>query len=658
MKKPVILHWGANHYVILRELSRKKAYIADPARGLRSVGISEFIEESFDGNNFCKVLKVALQTGETYTSVLQDSPAENFLKGLSYVAHYMRSRLLLYFPIILGTILTIIVTMVFPVTTQLVIDAGVVQKSKSLLSLIIIAQLMFHVGSILVNAMKNKLMLFVGASAGISMTEDFLKNLLKVNVAFLEKRTSGDLFQRIKDHKIIETFLTSTLVNLSFSVLTLIGLVLVLLFYDRTVLVVVIMGSVGSIIWMTFFLRRRHDINYRQFIQNSKINSFVFQCLQGHMEVLLANAQNSVREKWSLLQEELLETRLKNLNIEQAQSIGVNLVNNLKNIIITFWTASQVINGSMTLGTMFAIMLVVGQMNAPLLNLVVLSYSIQDSKISLDRILELREESNKSTNLDIADSITECLEFSSIYVREVSFRYGGTRDSWAIRDLDFAIPSGKVTSIVGPSGSGKSTFIKVLLGFYAPTHGEILLDETPIKDISMASWRDQVGAVLQEGYIFSDTIESNISLGATHVEPEHLSRILGFANLSGLIENLPQGVRTVVGSEGLNLSEGQRQRLLLARALYKNPSLLILDEATSALDTVNEKSIMCNIREYCKSKTMVIVAHRLSTVRHSDHIIVLEDGRQVEQGSHSELLSLRGSYYKLVSNQLECEVAT
>jgi ATP-binding cassette subfamily B protein len=446
--------------------------------------------------------------------------------------------------------------------------------------------------------------------------------------------------------------LTNSSLNTLFSFVNLLIFGAVLAWYDLSIFGVFMLGSMLYFGWVLIFLKRRKDLDYKRFSQLSAEQTKVIELINGMQEIKLHNAEQQKRWSWEYLQALLYKIRRKSLVLEQTQTLGSNAINEIKNIFITILSAKLVIDGKITLGMMMAISYIIGQLNAPIQQLIGFIYSWQDAKIAMERLSEIHEKEDEENNFE--EKITNIPLNKSIELKNISFRYQGSIET-VINNLSLIIPSRKITAIVGASGSGKTTLMKMLLKFYIPLEGEITIDNINLNNISQRAWREKCGSVMQEGFIFNDTIANNIAVGDEYVNKQKLLRAVEIANIKDFIERLPLAYNTKIGSTGIGMSTGQKQRLLIARAVYKNPEIIFFDEATSALDAENEKIIMENLNQFFKNKTAVVIAHRLSTVKNADQIVVLDKGKIIEKGTHNELINLKGNYYNLVKNQLELE---
>ena len=655
---PCILHWNQNHFVVLHKISknvftRKPVFkIADPGHGY--INLSE------------EKLKKSWISGEEFGVVVFLEPTEEFYKQssrqekkisvkflLNHLKPYKRQMLQMLLLLLFGTI----TTLVFPVLTQKLMDEGVSKKDLSVISYILIAQLAFFLGNIIFNIFRNWIMLIVGTNINIRIISDFLKKLLKLPIKFFDTKLMGDFSQRIQDHERIESFLTSQSLITLFSAITFTVFFGVLWYYDFTILLVYVALTAISVLWSLFWMKKRKVLDYFRFQQRSENQESIYEIINGVSEMKLNQFEKYKRKKWEEIQQKLLKVNIRILKLDQIQLSGFEFINQLKNIIVTFLAASFVVKGSMTLGELLSVSYIIGQMNSPVNELIQFFRSLQDAKLSLSRLHEVHDyaEEEKEYHVPLlSEKYTRQNGIErGIYFKNVSFQYEGPRSPYVLKNINLFMPEGKITAIVGASGSGKTTLIKMFLKFYEPVEGDVFFNHLNAQDISPKDLRENCGTVMQEGYIFSDTIERNIAAGDENIDYEKLEKALHIANIKSFVEELPLGLKTKIGASGNGISGGQKQRILIARAVYKNPYFIFFDEATSALDADNEKIIHDNLQSFFKGKTAVIVAHRLSTVRNADQIIVLKHGEIVEKGSHEELVSRKSDYYNLVKNQLE-----
>ncbi|GEC78529.1 ABC transporter ATP-binding protein [Flavobacterium aquatile] len=649
---PCILHWNKEHYVVLYKIKKNKYYISDPAIGLIEYSKEEFLKfwigNNSDENTYEGIALLLEPTPKLHQSEfdLEDNKSFGFNLLFKYIVPYKSYILQLVFGLLAGSLLQLIL----PFLTQSVVDVGIKNQNIHFIYIVLFAQLFLFLGKTALELIRSWILLHLSARINIALISDFFIKLMNLPISFFDVRMTGDIMQRINDHHRIERILTTSSLNVLFSVINMFIMGGVLAYYNLKIFAVFFIGSFCYFLWVILFLKRREKLDYKRFSEVSQEQSKVIELINGMQEIKLHNAEKQKRWGWEYIQARLFRVSMKGLVLEQTQSIGSNFINELKNIIIIFLSAKLVIDGTITLGMMMAISSIVGGLNGPIIQLISFIREAQDAKISLARLSEIHEKEDETQHED--SQTHEIPENSDIIIKNLSFKYTGS-DVNVLDDLNLTIPANKITAIVGTSGSGKTTLMKLLLKFYEPNQGEISVHKTALKSIAQKTWRNHVGTVMQEGYIFSDTIANNIAIGVTNINKERLKYASDVANIKDFIEDYPLGFNTKIGMEGIGMSTGQKQRLLIARAVYKNPEMLFFDEATSALDANNEKEIMEKLNFFFKDKTVVVIAHRLSTVMNADQIVVLEKGKIVEVGNHQELVNLQGSYFKLVKNQLQ-----
>ena len=652
---PCILHWNQNHFVVLYKITKniftgKLRYkIADPAHGFITLSEEKFKKYWLSDEE--KGVALFLEPTEYFFE--QEPPKEektSIKKLLQYLSSYKKSMSCMFLLLSLGTL----ITLVFPILTQKLIDEGVNQKNLSIISYILLAQLGFFFGGMVINIFQNWIMLVVGTKINIQIISDFLKKMLRLPIRFFDTKLMGDFNQRIQDHERIEHFLTSQSLLTIFSMITFTAFFGILWYYDFLILAVYMLLTIISVLWSLFWMRKRKILDYFRFQQRSENQESIYEIIKGVSEMKLNQFEEFKRKEWEKIQQKLFKINIRILKLDQIQLSGFEFINQIKNILVTFLSAYFVVQNRMTLGELLSVSYIIGQMNSPVNQLILFFRSLQDAKLSLSRLNEVQnhieEEQEYHQNLP---TLQKNIYNSGIKIDNVSFQYEGPQSSYVLKNINFNIPEGKITAIVGASGSGKTTLMKMLLKFYEPTQGNILINNININDISPTSLRKTCGVVMQDGFIFSDTIERNIATSDENIDYNKLNQALEISNLKEFINDLPLGLNTKIGSSGNGISGGQKQRILIARAVYKNPNFILFDEATSALDAENEKIIHDNLQSFFKGRTVIIVAHRLSTVKNADQIIVLKKGQIVEQGNHKELVSKKGEYYNLIKNQLE-----
>lgn len=647
---PVIVHWKQNHFIVVYNIKKNKVYVSDPAFGLIRYTREEFMAGwiSEKSGEEQKGLALLLQpTPEFYNKTGEKLNRNNFRFLYEYIRPYKR----FIYQLLLGVFMASILQLIFPFLTQAIVDYGINNQDINFIYLILISQLVVVISRQSIDFIRGWILLHLTTRINISLISDFLIKLMRLPLGFFDTKLMGDLLQRIGDHRRIEMFLTTSSLNILLALFNILIFSVVLAIYSVPILLIFLSGSVLYISWLTIFMKKRRQLDFKKFFRQAEQQSKLIQIINGIEELKLNDAERQKRWEWEQVQASLFNLNMRSLSLNQYQQAGAVFINEVKNIIITFIAATSVVNGSMTLGMMLAVSYILGQLNSPLEQMTVFLRSAQDARISMERLGEIHEKEDEGENQ--ISSLTNIPFSGSINIRDLSFCYEGPNSTNVLNGISCSIPTKSVTAIVGASGSGKTTLIKLLLGYYSPTAGEILIGEQNLKTIEIREWRKKCGIILQNGFLFSDSIARNIALGHDKIDLERLLYAASIANINEFIEHLPLGYNTRVGQEGQMLSGGEKQRLLIARAVYKNPDFLFMDEGTSSLDANNEKKIMDNLEGFFMGKTVVVVAHRLSTVKNADQILVLDKGNLVETGNHETLTALRGSYYNLVKNQLE-----
>lgn len=651
---PCILHWDQNHFVVLYKISksRKYFYIADPGRGLMKFTQQELYhhwictKSNGEEKGIVMFLNPTEKFGEIQSQELAERRSFSFLFG--YIAKYRKY----FIQIILGLLLGCVLQLVMPFLTQSIVDIGITHKNINFVWLVLIGELMIVTARTITDFIRRWLLLHISMRINISLVSDFFIKLLKLPMSFFDTKLMGDLMQRMNDHGRIQSFLTSHLLSTIFSILSFIVLGIVLLIYSKLIFSIFIIGSFAYGIWITIFLNKRKTLDYEIFELQAANQNKTYQFITTIQEIKLQDCEQRRRWEWEDIQVDLFNAQMKSLKLQQSQETGSIFINELKNILVTVMAATAVIEGEITLGTMLAIQYIVGQLNSPLEQLMSFIYSLQDVKISLERINEIHGNKNEeSISSNLSDF--EKNEDLSINLNSVDFKYNPHNEEYILKSISLNIPTGKVTAIVGASGSGKTTLIKLILGYYPSMSGDIYIAGENINNYSLKWWRRQCGVVMQDGVIFSESIARNIAVDDGEIDKERLVKAAEIANIHDYIMGLPLKYNTKIGRDGVGLSQGQKQRILIARAVYKNPQFIFFDEATNALDAKNERAIVENLNEFYKGRTVVVVAHRLSTVKNADQIVVLDAGKIVEVGDHNTLIAKQGTYYNLVKNQLE-----
>ncbi|WP_044265455.1 peptidase domain-containing ABC transporter [Bacteroides timonensis] len=652
---PCILHWSQKHFVVCYDIrKRRDGYriaIADPANQLITYKEDEFkkcwITTKADGEE--KGTALALEPSPIFYEQDDEkhTPEHNLVFFLKYLTPYKKQLIQL----VLGMLTISVLQLIFPFLTQSLVDIGIHSGNLSFITLILISQLVVSVSQISVGFIRSWIMLHMNARINIALISDFLTKLMKLPLHYFDTKMIGDIMQRIGDHRRIETFLTGSSISTLFSFVNFFIFAFVLAYYDLIILAIFFIGNALYVCWILFFMRYRRELDIRRFAQAAGEQSSLIQLVTAMQEIKLNNCEKQKRWQWERIQVKLFKISIQGLALGQIQQIGSVFFNQTTNIVISFIAAKAVVEGEMTLGMMMSMTYIIGQLSGPVSSFIGFAQQLQDAKISLERLNEVH--GKKDEEQDIETKLMILPEKQDIKIENLSFSYDGADRDYILKDLNLKIPAKKVTAIVGASGSGKTTLIKVMLGFYAPNKGRINVGEVPLENINPHLWRSLTGSVMQDGFIFSESIAQNIAIGEEQIDIEKLRHAVTVANIRDFIDSLPLGYNTKIGMEGNGISQGQRQRILIARAVYKNPEFLFFDEATNALDANNEKEIMEHLHGFYKGKTVVVVAHRLSTVRDADKIVVLDKGQVTEEGTHQELIAKQGLYYQLVKNQLE-----
>lgn len=642
---PLIAHWNQNHFIVVYKVNKNKVHIADPAAGKFVLSREEFekgwLSDSGQG------IALLLEPNKDFYKEPNDQQKKGF--GFSFILSYVSPYKRLVIQLILGLMVGTGLQATLPMLTQSIVDVGIQTKDLNFIYLILIGQLALYIGHIIVRLIQSWILLHIGTRVNVQLISDFLQKLMRLPISYFDSKHTGDIMQRIGDHHRIESFLTQSLLSVIFAVFSIVVLGTMLIFYNTQIFFLFLISSIIYFSWIFIFLKRRKEIDYKLFARHSANQDNLIEIIHGMTEIKLQGSQNKRRWNWAQTQAELFKANMSSLKLSQYQDTGGLAINQIKDIFITIISATAVISGTISLGVMIAIQFIIGQLNGPMQSLIQFIRSAQDAKLSLERLGEIHSLPNEDP--DTKDKVID-IPKDNIYIKDLNFRYTPILDD-VLKDINCTIESGKMTAIVGSSGSGKTTLLKILLGFYEEYKGAIHIGSIDFNLLEKQQWRMNCGAVLQDGYIFSDTIANNIAESDDYPDKTKLAEASKIANISDFINELPLRYNTMIGAKGNGVSQGQRQRMLIARAVYKNPMYMFFDEATNALDAVNERKIMDNLNEFYKGRTVVVVAHRLSTVKNADKIIVLDQGRIVETGTHLELVRNKGKYYELVSNQLE-----
>ena len=647
---PCIVHWKQRHFIVVYKIKNDKIWAADPAVGLVKYDRDEFIR------NWASTIADGKPAG--LVLIIEPTPAffekeneQEKSRGFRFLFKYFRLYDKYFYQLIFGLLIGSCIQLIIPFLTQSIVDIGLNNNDIGFIYLILFAQLALVIGRMSVEFIRGWLLLHIGTRVNVAIISGFLQKLMSLPISFFDTKLTGDILQRIEDNNRIEEFLTSASLSILFSFFNLVVFGIVLAIFSIKILALFLAGSILYILWVSLFMKKRARLDHQRFKQMSIAGSKLINIVNGIQEIKLTQSETSKRWDWEKLQASLFGLKVKGLGIIQYQSAGATFINEVANLLITVVAATAVLKGAMTLGMMLAVQFIIGQLNVPVNQIISFFRMSQDAKMSLDRLAEVHEMENEEPEPEM--KVRKLPEKKDLFINNVSFQYEGPNSPYALKDVDLYIEENKTTAIVGTSGSGKTTLLKLLLGFYKPVAGEILIGDTRLPNLSLKIWREKTGAVMQDGFLLPESIASNIAPGIAEIDEDKMVKAAEIANIKGFIESLPLGYNTKIGANGHGLSEGQMQRLLIARVVYKDPGIIIFDEATNSLDANNEKAIVENLAGFFKGKTVIIVAHRLSTVRNADKIIVMDNGRIVETGTHESLIQNKGAYFNLVKNQLE-----
>lgn len=667
---PAIIHWDQAHFVVLynikkqflvslfysrRRIEQKTLMIADPGAGLIKLSKEEFLKRWIPTPEYNEGKGIALLLEPTLLFKVTDFSGKEYLEktkiGKQYILGYLKKNKTYLFQILLGLLISSLLQLVFPYLTQSIVDVGIKTQNITFIQIVLAAQVMLLFSQTVIEFIRAQILLHISTRINISLLSGFWAKILKLPLQFFDTKHPGDIIQRIEDYHRIENFLTGAALNTIFSLFTFAIFSFVLFNYNTSIFIIFLIGSILYLFWIRFFLKYRRQLDYKHFRVASKESNATMQLVYGIQEIKLNNAENTYRWAWEVLQANLFRLNFKSLSLRQYQQLGAFLINQAKNIYITFFVANLVIQGKLSFGAMLAIQYIIGQLNSPIEQLISFTHQFQDAQMSIERLNDIH-------NLEDEEPIQKKFyhhlpEKHDIKIKDLCFTYPGAGNKPVLKNINLTIPQGKVTAIVGISGSGKTTLLKLLLQFYNNYQGDIYLSEINFRTFSPRYWRSISGSVMQNTFIFNDSIKNNIIMANESINEQWLINSCKTANILSFIESLPLGFDTKLGAEGADISGGQKQRLAIARAIYKNPQFIFFDEATNSLDAENEKVIIENLQRFFSGKTVIIVAHRLSTVKNADKIVVMENGEIAEEGTHDELARKKGKYYQLVKNQLE-----
>ena len=652
---PCIVHWNQGHFVVVYKITNHRkhisVYLADPRGEKIRFSAEEFCSCWISSRNEGVDAGIALAlepTPEFYDSA--DDAEEGSTRSLLFLLSYLRPYLGLIEQLMAGLLFGSLLQLILPFLTQSIVDFGISNQNLNYVYLVLIAQLMLTLGNVSVEFIRGWILLHLGMRVNIALISDYLTKLMKLPISYFDTKMTGDILQRINDHSRIQDFLTNSSLGTLFSVFNILVFGIVILIYNPWIFLFFFVGSLLYVVWIWLFMKKRAELDHKSFAQASANQSNVIQLITGMQEIKLNGCEQTKRWEWEGIQAKLFRLGVKGLALGQYQESGGFLINQAKNFIITAFVAELVIKGEITLGMMLSIQYIIGQLNSPVDQIISFIRQFQDANLSIERLQEIYQKQNEEP--EDKEQINDIPEEADLKMKGLTFSYDPLNPVPTLEQIDLIIPRGKQTAIVGMSGSGKTTLVKLLLGFYPPGKGELDLGNTSLQNYNIRCWRKSCGVVMQDGFLFSDMIARNIAPATEIINREKLLHSVQVANIKEFIEELPLSYNTKIGQEGHGLSQGQKQRILIARAIYKDPEFIFFDEATNALDANNEKQIMDNLQEFFRTRTSVVVAHRLSTVRNADQIVVLDQGRIAETGTHSQLIEKEGIYYQLVKNQL------
>lgn len=659
---PCIVHWREEHFVVVTKMKVKKdrngnwigkIYVADPAFGMVEYSVEEFLDgwinDKVDGKDKGTFL-ILVPTLEFYHP---DDDEQGKKYKLSNFFSYIRPFKKMFIQVILGMIISMAFSFILPFLTQSTVDVGIMNNNMNFIYLILTAQLIIALSELVISYLQGWILLHTTSRISIALISDFVTKMLRLPISFFESRKTGDIIQRIGDNSRVQSFIMGSVIATAMSFLSFFVFAIILGYYNLYMLLIFVGGHALYITWILLFLKIRRELDFKHFDKAAKTQSNIIEIITGAEDIKLNGSEQKMRNKWESIQAELFKISTKGLKVSQTQGAGAFFFSNITNITLSVFSAYLVINGEITLGMMMSLSYIIGQLKGPVGAFIGFVHSYQDAKISLERLGEVHMQKDEESMSDDTHNYIRDMASRDIVLQNVSFSYQGINSPTVLSNVSFVIPQNKITAIVGESGSGKTTLIKLLLSYFDPLNGEIRVGNTQLKNIDKNYWRRNCSVVMQNGYIFSTSIAENIALSDEITDRDKLFNASVTANIHDFIEQLPSGYNTKIGPEGSGLSQGQRQRLLIARAIYKDANFIFFDEATNSLDANNERAIIENLKAVFNGKTAVIVAHRLSTVRNADQIVVLDNGHVAEIGTHDSLIAKQGIYYRLVKNQLE-----
>lgn len=643
---PAILFWRNSHFIVVYHANKKYIWVSDPAKGRIKYTHEDFKAGWYKKGETLGVLLAIEPTIDFKRSKVEREIEKNsFISILRYFIPYKNSFATIFFIMLVVTLLQ----GMLPFISKAVIDVGIKSSDINFINMVLIGNISILISITIFNVIRDWVLMHITSRVNIALISDYLIKLMKLPVTFFENKLLGDILQRARDHERIRNFIMNNSLSLIFSILTFIIFGIILLTYNPIIFYIFLGGSILYVAWVLLFLRIRKRLDWEYFELVSQDQSYWVETVSAIQDIKIYNYERYRRWKWEEIQARLYKVNKRVLNITNMQKLGAQFIANIKNMAIVFFCASAVIKGDITFGIMISTQFIIGMLNGPLTQFIGFIVSAQYAKISFLRMNEIKQLKDEEELLSIGT--TSILpEKRDITLSNIIFQYS-PNSPIVLKNIFLTIPQNKITAIVGGSGSGKSTLLKLLVRLYKPTAGEIKMGNMNIASINLHTWRNMCGVVMQDGKLFNDTILANIVLDDEHINYERLHKVCRMAQIAKEINGMPKGYETMIGERGRGISGGQKQRLLIARALYREPDFLFLDEATNSLDVINEKKIVEALNAAFENRTVIVVAHRLSTIRNADQIIVLHQGRIAEIGNHENLMAKKGEYFKLVSSQ-------